>query len=519
MINSISKYKYTIICLIILISFFFVKLVALYFGLYRTDLFCSLQLLRDWVFGKPIYVDNLHGYLLKYHTFFSAPIFAFIAYPLGAYGLVVLLGMVWIVSFLTLRNFLNGITNSTHILWFIFAGPLAFWIIDNQIYGFHIEQLFAPLGLLFTIALIKKAKLSAFILGLIICTLRQEGVVLACVLHLQFIAFEFINKKISTNTFIKKTFAYGASYVALFLLCLIFLGMATNDTIGGERVGFAFSKTILLLQTSFKQAFIYFALLGLRFLLFSAPFFILLAFVNNGKQMIATSIGFLVLIIIHFLAGARYIPDIEFSITWAPRFSSIYGFLCSSIILAYYHHQQSTAAQDSLFSRRFGFPSRGFMPVFICAYLMQFVAYASAYTRFVFAPVLPRIDWHQATPAKILDVINEGESQFARTHHQWGDKFRLVASGLPDFYPIALSNYLHTYFHRHDTFFLPARKFASAWRMPRAVIVDHSDYSGIEIDEMQAILPNSKKHDLGEFTLIVLPEDEKYFSPLIQNPS
>jgi hypothetical protein len=55
--------------------------------------------------------------------------------------------------------------------------------------------------------------------------------------------------------------------------------------------------------------------------------------------------------------------------------------------------------------------------------------------------------------------------------------------------------------------------------MPRAVIVDHSDYSGDEIDEMQAMLPNSKKHDLGEFTLIVLPEDEKYFRPLIQNPS
>jgi hypothetical protein len=214
-----------------------------------------------------------------------------------------------------------------------------------------------------------------------------------------------------------------------------------------------------------------------------------------------------------------YIPNIEFSITWAPRFASLFAFLCSGILLAYFTQYQINPIAKTENTKSLQINDRKLIFYFCFAFAMQIVAYTSAYLRFVFSAEWPRIVWQESTPAKILDVLNKGESRFARTYHQWGEKFRFVANDLPDFYPIALSNYLHTYFHRHDTIFLPARKFASAWRMPRAVIVDHSDYSGDEIDEMQAMLPNSKKHDLGEFTLIVLPEDEKYFRPLIQNPS
>jgi len=373
--------------------------------------------------------------------------------------------------------------------------------------------------LLFTIALIKKSAGFAFILGAILCTLRQDGVVLTCVLHLQFIAFEFFNKKIEFKTFLKKTIAYGIIYIALFLICMTFLGMTSNDSIGGARVGYGFSKAALFFQTSFKELFVYFALLGFRVALFSAPFFILLAYFENRKQLVATSLGFCVLVLMHFVAGARYIPNIEFSITWAPRFSSVFGFLCSAIILAYYYQQKSFTSQASLSAPSGTSPNLKFLFIFVCAYGMQFVAYTSAYTRFVFAPVMPRVEWQETTPAKIVDVLLERDSQFSRIFHQMGGKFRAVAAGLPEFYPIALSNYLHTYFHRHDTIFLPARKFTSAWRMPRAVIVDNSEYSLEEIAEMQALLPDSRKFDINGFTLIVLPEDEVYFSELINNPS
>lgn len=519
MFESFEKYKWQVLCFLILISIILTKFVALYFGLYRTDIFCILQFCRDWVFGKPFYFDNMHGNHLKLHTHFSAPLFAVTAYPFGAYGLLVSLALAWLASFFVLCKFIYGSAQGQFILFFVFAGPLAYWIIDNQVYGFHLEQLFAPLALLFTIALIKKSAGFALILAAILCTLRQDGVVLTCILHLQYIAFEFINNKNGFKTFLKKTLAYGMIYIAFFLMCMTFLGMTSNDSIGGARVGYGFSKAALFFQTSYKELFVYFALLGFRVALFSAPFFILLAYFKNRKQLVATSLGFLVLVLMHFVAGARYIPNIEFSISWAPRFSSVFGFLCSAIILAYYYQQKSIAPKDLLSFLGTSSKTRNFIFIFACAYGMQFVAYTGAYTRFVFAPVMPRVEWQETTPAKIVDVLLEGDSQFSRTFHQMGGKFRAVAAGLPEFYPIALSNYLHTYFHRHDTIFLPARRFQSAWRMPRAVIVDNSEHSLDEIDEMQALLPDSRKFDINGFTLIVVPEDEVYFKKLINNPS
>jgi hypothetical protein len=482
--------------------------------LYRTDIVQFLQISRDWFHGKPFYFDNLHGLNLKLHLAAVSPVAGVFTIPFGVYGLAVLLFIFWLLCIKETISFLHTLNPPLSLYFFIFAGPITYYLIDDNIFGFHLELLFAPLSILFTIFLIKENKFKSIIFGLLLFSIRQDGIVLASLLHLQVNGFLWSYKKISTKAFVSKSVLLLSFYFALFILALFVIQCFSDGTAEGSRVMQAFIKIDQFFSSGFKNVFVYLFYLSLRFLLFLSPFYILLAYYINLKQLGITTFSVLILLCMHFIAGAFYIPNIEFSVTWAPRFSSIFGLMSSGVILACYFN-----SGKNIIALNIKNPQHKYTYYIITAFIMQAACYTFVFTRYVFALERPQIVWHESTPAKLWDVFKKGESKFSMTYHKFGGKFRLVANDLPDFYPIALSNYLHTYFHRHDTIFLPARKFQSAWRMPRAVIVDHSDYSGDEIDEMQAMLPNSKKHDLGEFTLIVLPEDEKYFRPLIQNPS
>ena len=516
--NKQINSKFFVLFLSVLAIFFLLKIIAFEFGLYRTDIIQFLQISRDWFFGKPFYYDNMHQSNLKLHGVYLAPLVGVLTIPFGAYGLIGALLIVWILCLWASLKFIPHNSKSIFLLIFIFAGPLLYYIIDDAVFGFHLELVFAPLAILYTISLVKKQLYLSFVIGLVLFLIRQDGIVLACLLHLQVLAFLWADGQIPASRFLIKFTKIGLFYFLSFVLVLFSIHFFSSDPVENHRVSQSIARIAELLEEGAKGLFIYLFYLLFRAIFFISPFFLLFFYFCNKKQIIITTIGLLILFIIHFISGARYIPNIEFSITWAPRYASIYGFLVSALLLAYYFqfnkHEQNAASENSILQIK-----RREIGVFVLAYALQFVAYTSAYTRFVFAPVMPRIEWQETTPAKIVDVLLKGDSQFSRTFHQMGDKFRAVAAGLPEFYPIALSNYLHTYFHRHDTIFLPARRFQSAWRMPRAVIVDNSEYSIEEIAEMQALLPDSRSFEINGFTLIVVPEDVVYFSELLQNPS
>ena len=202
--NKQINSKFFVLFLSVLAIFFLLKIIAFEFGLYRTDIIQFLQISRDWFFGKPFYYDNMHQSNLKLHGVYLAPLVGVLTIPFGAYGLIGALLIVWILCLWASLKFIPHNSKSIFLLIFIFAGPLLYYIIDDAVFGFHLELVFAPLAILYTISLVKKQLYLSFVIGLVLFLIRQDGIVLACLLHLQVLAFLWADGQIPASRFLIK---------------------------------------------------------------------------------------------------------------------------------------------------------------------------------------------------------------------------------------------------------------------------------------------------------------------------
>lgn len=151
---------------------------------YTSDLFSALQASRSWIGGRPLLHENCWGDLAAIHNYYFTAVLGPLTWWAGAYGLFIGHALLLLAAWIELVRSLGPARWPRLVSAFAFLfGPVAAWMWDDPTYGWHAELLFLPLSVLFAGSLSRRSR-AAWVWGLLLVLVHEEGAVLACSLQL-----------------------------------------------------------------------------------------------------------------------------------------------------------------------------------------------------------------------------------------------------------------------------------------------------------------------------------------------
>jgi hypothetical protein len=230
---------------------------------YTSDLFTHLQMSRSVFRGQPFLADNQFGSHIGLHNYFLMPLFYPLTGPFGAYGLFLWSALLMLVAAATIATRAASAEPGRRDCYLVvlvagLLGPISLWILDNPIYGWHVEPLYVPFGVMFALALLKHSRLAALWAALIFLT-KEDGAVLAWAIH---VLYEFLRPDAGpAGARWRRIVAISAAWVLAFaagMAVLIATGAATSVRLGGVPAALkmlsADPETRSLLVLSFVDA-------------------------------------------------------------------------------------------------------------------------------------------------------------------------------------------------------------------------------------------------------------------------
>lgn len=163
------------------------KFLAFNNWLYRIDILTALDVSRNLFQGRWIWWSNLHGWSGAGHNFLFNILLGPLVLWWGAYGLFIASGILILVAGIrcvqVLRRLqpVRGIAIGVMII--VFFGPISFWLFDDIFHGWHVDQLYVPLGILLMFDVFEGKK-RQWIWGFLIAMCREDGALVALVIHL-----------------------------------------------------------------------------------------------------------------------------------------------------------------------------------------------------------------------------------------------------------------------------------------------------------------------------------------------
>ena len=317
--------------------FFIVKCLNFYRSDYTGDIFTHFQLSRDWLLGKPLFYENSYGYHNKFHNYFIDILLAPFTYLMGVYGLFVAFFALIIGALYNILVMLERIGTSiqTKLLFIVFyTSPLTYFILHNEHYGFHVEMLLLPLGLLFTSALLQN-KLWYLLWAIFILLVKEDG---AAILWSCWAAILLIKKQchaISWGVYLREFFLMSVACALLFIFGFAWLKHMNN---GGEtRMGWVMQSLQEQPRETLLLSFNY--LVKLRIQL-TALVILVIYFYAGWKFTLGAIIISVPILILNFLSGTLYFDGRDFmiknffSILWTPRLSQYWAYWLSILCIA-----------------------------------------------------------------------------------------------------------------------------------------------------------------------------------------
>lgn len=154
-----------------------------FLGLATTsDLYDFVQLSTSWLHGRFLH-DNYFGNALATHTFLFCPILGILAFPLGATGLLLAVGIAVAFSVVALVKILRLFAVPTGVAWaYAMAAtmmPLSVHLYADDVYGFHVELLAPVLALWLTYFLLKRRWLGSVALAVALLTIKEDSPLIA----------------------------------------------------------------------------------------------------------------------------------------------------------------------------------------------------------------------------------------------------------------------------------------------------------------------------------------------------
>ena len=217
--------------LVLVLAFWLVVKVRLFDQLaYTSDGFMWLQASQSWLRGRPILFNNFLGAAMAgMHSAYLVLLLGPLALALGAKGLFLSSALVqgaaaWSAvagpagERPTLARTAVGFT--------AVLGPVAFWLWDDPVYGWHPETLFFPLAVLFGLALARRQR-SKWLWGGLLLLLREDGAVVACCAHLLCVLGD---DALPRQRRLRLAAKVAGSWFALFVLVMLWLQLQNSGT-------------------------------------------------------------------------------------------------------------------------------------------------------------------------------------------------------------------------------------------------------------------------------------------------
>jgi hypothetical protein len=211
-------------------------LVVLYAGLnkallfrnleyFESDLFGFLEMSWSWHYAGRLLHDNAYGDHFAIHNYYLLPLFAPLTISLGAYGLIVVLVVfhllaIWRVASTAALDFPGRLAALAGLL-----GPIAYYVFDNPVWGFHPEILYPPLVALLAVELLEGRTGRAIAVVLLIVLVKEDGAVLVAAVLVAYFAGRLWSLRAGARE--ERRTVIRAALLSLLAMTLVFLaGMA-----------------------------------------------------------------------------------------------------------------------------------------------------------------------------------------------------------------------------------------------------------------------------------------------------
>ncbi len=447
-----------VIAMGMLVWFFAAKLTLFNTLAYQSDLFSHIQISRSWLEGRTAMFENNYGDHAKYHNYFFSLLIAPLVYWWGGVGIFITQFALYVLALV--YSFPIIYNKAKHQKWIvavfylaIFCGAYAFWLYDDTWFGFHIEMLYIPLGLIFSLSLYKKQYWLSILSGVLIVLVKEDGAVLLACLHILYFAWLFTSNQITKKKGVKNAIVWGGIYIVVFVLGILYLNYK-ND-FGATRLNKAF---VQLAETEEAVSTHYFATIFKNFGLLLLPLLAWLAYIKVTPKLLLWALLLLLPItVVNVVSGLVYLPHNTFSLTWVPRFSLTFSLF---LALSVYGLLQT---KESWFKKKK--QNVGFALVLLAGLFAAQVVLLKKATQYSFSN-------------NAIGIFSTPHPEKEKPYYA---DIKKIAEVLPYNYPVAPPYKLFRYFHKHD--FIWISSAYNAWQPPRMVITDETLWAGVNPTE------------------------------------
>ena len=219
----------------------------LFLGLGTTsDLYVWTQLATSWTRGDFLH-DNYYGNHLAIHTYLIGPVLGLLAWPFGAAGLFLFLGLAAAGQLIALTRILRrlGAGGGTALGYALVATlmPLSVHVYQDSIYGFHVELLQPAVALWLAYFLICRQWAWSVALALVLISFKEDAPLLVILVAAVVAAEDFIRSLGGERRRRWNVPALTVILLGLLAVPVLLLIIKSQQT-GGEAVNLARLKPV-----------------------------------------------------------------------------------------------------------------------------------------------------------------------------------------------------------------------------------------------------------------------------------
>jgi hypothetical protein len=419
---------------------------------YTSDLFSNLELTRSFFDGRPLLWENAYGDNKVVHNLYIAVLFYPFTRFLGAYGLFVAEAALYGGAVCKILSRASATEYGRELYWAVLAaialGPVAFWIWDNPIYGFHYELVYVPLSVLFAVSLLERSRW-AWIFAALIVLIREEGAVVAWCIHA---LHELLNSEPATGGLGPRSVLRRLAWITGPWLLVFIAGMALLLAMGAShgRLGSAPTGLRRLVEDSSTRSLLVESL-GDAGLLLAAGAVVYLAGIPL-RGLAASILVSLALIVPAAIGSSIYgSASRAHGIAWPPRFAMLWGVALAGCLFAIERVRAPVFATVRL--------RRTVLSIAVAGSIVAQVVALGARRNYDFLPRFT-LQTFAGTPRFVASLLSSAEDAF----------LGCLGRDLPSDTPVATTGGLFGRFHRQDL--LWPDRLRTAWKLPELVVCD-----------------------------------------------
>ena len=231
------------------------------------------------------------------------------------------------------------------LLLVVLLGPVAFWLNDHPNIGWHTELTYLPLALYFALALTSRSQYRlgwVILTGLLITLVKEDGAVLAALIHLSWLALSFLRqpgRSIAALTTRRPFWQISLLWMFVFVVGMIWL--SAKNKAPEPRLQHALTLLAQNIGTRIFWKEMGKLVLSVGLLLVPAVGLLLLLARSQATKVVigwgvVFGLGIAVLTTLNFVQSVLYYGEPLFylvSLTWPPRFVLLWAFVAAFFFL------------------------------------------------------------------------------------------------------------------------------------------------------------------------------------------